>query len=384
MARKAAPTKPKEPVRIRARKLANGNETLYLDIYRNGKRSYEFLKLYLIPETSPAARAQNANTMQAAQAIKSRRIIELTNREAGIPTHGTADKITLLAFVTAYMEKKARTRSATTVQQVKGLYKHLQDWGMNKVRISDINKAYCLKFADRMRKSGLKQATQGNYFAVFVAMLNDAVRNEVIPANPFHKLEAEDKIRKVSPEREYLTPDEVAALMRAPLREKEALRDKWDNVKRAFLFSCFCGLRVSDLQALRWGDIHQRQGYKELRIKMQKTRQELILPLSTEALRQLPDRNGAPDGAKVFAAELGDYSRALLKEWARNAGINKRISWHTARHTFATMLLTYGADLYAVSKLLGHSDIKITQIYAKIVDAKKVEAVNLLNGRFDA
>lgn len=383
MARKKTPTKPKEPVRIRTRKLSNGNESLYLDIYKDGKRTYEFLKLYLVPETSAAARAQNTNTMQAAQAIKSRKIIELTNEAAGIKTVRSTAKITLTQFFTAYMEKKRHNRSKSTVTQVRCLLQHLQDWGMSDIRLSDIDKKYCLRFADKMRKSGLKQATQGNYFATFVAILNDAVRNEIIAANPFHKLDAEDKIRKVSPEREYLTADEVAKLIHAPLRHKSTLLDKWEYVKQAFLFSCFCGLRVSDLQALKWGDIYQRQGYKEIRLKMQKTRQELILPLSDEALKWLPERGGTPDTGNVFG-ELGDYSRVMLKEWTENAGIRKPVSWHTARHTFATMLLTYGADLYAVSKLLGHSDIKITQIYAKIIDAKKVEAVNLLNGKFDS
>ena len=73
----------------------------------------------------------------------------------------------------------------------------------------------------------------------------------------------------------------------------------------------------------------------------------------------------------------------LLKPWAKAAGIDKRFSFHTSRHTFATMMLTLGADLYTVSKLLGHANVKTTQIYAKIVDSKKVEAVNLVDSVFD-
>lgn len=379
MPRKKVTTKPKEPVRIRTRKLSNGNVSLYLDIYKEGKRTYEFLKMYLVPETNATARTQNANTIQAANAIKSRRIIELTNKEAGINNAQTADKVTLSQFLAAYMEKKRRNRSETLITQIRCLGQHLQAWNMINIRLSDIDKKYCLRFVDNMKKSGLKQATQGGYYSTFVAMLNDAVRNELIDVNPFSKLDSEDKIRKISPEREYLTVDEVRLLIRTPLRVKETIRRKWEYVKQAFLLSCFCGLRVSDLEALKWGDIHQRQGYKEIRLKMQKTQRELVLPLSNEALKQIPEQKNAADTDHIFP-KLGDYSRVILKEWAKNAGIKKQISWHTARHTFATMLLTYGADLYAVSKLLGHTDIKITQIYAKIIDAKKVEAVNLLNG----
>ena len=73
----------------------------------------------------------------------------------------------------------------------------------------------------------------------------------------------------------------------------------------------------------------------------------------------------------------------LLKPWAKAAGIDKRFSFHTSRHTFATMLLTLGADLYTVSKLLGHSQIKNTQVYAEIINRRKVEAVNLADNVFD-
>ena len=74
---------------------------------------------------------------------------------------------------------------------------------------------------------------------------------------------------------------------------------------------------------------------------------------------------------------------ACLKEWAAEAGIAKTVTYHTSRHTFATMLLTLGADLYTVSKLLGHSQIKNTQVYAEIINRRKVEAVNLADNVFD-
>ena len=72
-----------------------------------------------------------------------------------------------------------------------------------------------------------------------------------------------------------------------------------------------------------------------------------------------------------------------IKDWAKLAGINKYVCFHTARHTFATMSLTLGADLYTVSKLLAHQNISVTQIYAEIIDEKKDKAVDLMNGIFD-
>ena len=85
----------------------------------------------------------------------------------------------------------------------------------------------------------------------------------------------------------------------------------------------------------------------------------------------------------MFELPSGNEVNRLLKPWAKAAGISKRFSYHTSRHTFATMMLTLGADLYTTSKLLGHADVKMTQVYAKIVNKKKDEAVNLVNGLFD-
>ena len=97
----------------------------------------------------------------------------------------------------------------------------------------------------------------------------------------------------------------------------------------------------------------------------------------------MPERGEAKDTDKVFYLQYPTYINVVLKTWAQNSGINKTITFHTARHTFATMMLTLGADLYTTSKLLGHTQVKTTQIYAKIVDKKKDEAVNLVNDVFN-
>lgn len=371
-------TKSKEPVRLRAKKLAGGSKSLYLDIYTDGQRAYEFLRLYLIPEKDAAAREQNRNTLQAAQAIKARRLLELTAGTAGIPA-ANRTRIPFADFVEAYRQRKERSGHTPTANHTRYVWRYLKEWKMDGGTLAGINKAFCMKFAERLRESGLKQATQGLYFQLLNSMLNDAVRGGLIQVNPIRQMYPEDRPRKNSPEREFLTPDEVARLAAAPIRAKDTLCGSWQILKQAFMFSCFCGLRVSDLRALRWQDITQRQGYKEVRLTMQKTGNEIILPLSEAALRWLPERpKAAQDDMPIFK-RLDDYANKILKEWTANAGIKKRVSFHTARHTFATMLITQGADIYTVSKLLGHHDISVTQVYAKVVDARKVEAVNLLN-----
>lgn len=151
-------------------------------------------------------------------------------------------------------------------------------------------------------------------------------------------------------------------------------------MKRAFLFSCFCGLRHSDIVALTWGNLKKNKiGKIELHMTQQKTQELLSLPLSNEALKQLPVRGKAQDTEKVFKGLISlGRTNEILPRWAAKAGIQKHITFHSARHTHATMMITLGADLYTVSKLLGHTNIQTTQIYAKIVDESKEKAIDLI------
>ena len=133
---------------------------------------------------------------------------------------------------------------------------------------------------------------------------------------------------------------------------------------------------------MTWGNIIEQNGQTFARIIVRKTRQPLHVPLSPEALKWIPERRGASDIDRIF--NVGEYhvGRLHLKKWIDTTKIKKHVTFHVARHTFATLMLTLGADLYTTSKLLGHSKVTTTQIYAKIVDAKKVEAVNLVNNIF--
>ena len=156
-----------------------------------------------------------------------------------------------------------------------------------------------------------------------------------------------------------------------------------DQVKSAFLFSCFTGLRYSDVDALTWDNI--RDGYIEFSQK--KTGDAERLPLSDEARRILKRQEAAkpspnlhrtfPENAVFFMPKQSVVDKQL-KKWAKDAGITKTISFHKSRHTFATLALSSGVDLYTTSKLLGHRNIQTTQIYAKVVDEKKKQAVAML------
>lgn len=134
---------------------------------------------------------------------------------------------------------------------------------------------------------------------------------------------------------------------------------------------------------LKWKDVFVDRGQYRLAVSMQKTKEPIYLPLSPEALKWMPERGDKTAEDHVFDLPSPSMMNLLIKPWAKAAGIDKRFTFHTARHTFATMMLTLGADLYTTSKLLGHADVKMTQVYAKIINQKKDDAVNLVNGLFD-
>lgn len=374
--------KAKEPIRLREKQLSNGNKSLYLDIYRNGKREYEFLKLYLIPETASdlTAKERNKQTIIQANAIKAQRIIELTNDEAGIKNTNRA-KMLLSDWMKHIQELKAN-KSGGLQNQIAFTTYLLQQYGGDKVRLCDVDKGFCEGFlnfitneyvSDRVNKP-LSKFTARNYYRSLSCALNVAVRSGIIKKNPLQLVEKDYKPQPPESQRVYLTIDEVKRLI-----ETECKKPIY---KKAFLFSCFCGLRVSDVARLKWSDINTQNGQMKADIRQKKTDEPLYLPLSENAVKWLPERMDGGEGEPIFKSVSVAHASTIVKDWARAAGITKNVTFHTARHTFATMLLTKGGDLFTVSKLLGHKDISTTQVYAKIVDQKKNDTVNLLNDVF--
>lgn len=369
----------KEPVRLRAKSLANGNKSLYLDTYRKGKRVYEFLRLYLIPEKSAEDKAVNATTMKAAMAIKAERIITFVNGNAGIKNQPKPPS--LKEWIHHIIKDKQGLKSKSSITLLNRLIKHLEKF-RPAILLTDIDREFCIGFADYLRSAKalnsnkqLLQATQFELLNALSIILNEAVRAQLIFSNPMRLLNASERIKKPESTREYLTPEEVKSII-------EVAADNiavGDDVA-AFLFCCFCGLRYSDIVALKWQNIIETSGGKEIVITMKKTHRPVNIPLSQQASSLLPPKRNPEDRVFLFP----DYGVTLrrLKKAAAAANISKKVTFHVSRHTFATMMLTAGADLYTISKLVGHTDIRTTQIYSKVVDRKKREAVSLLDTLF--
>lgn len=382
MGRKRKSLVEKSPFKLRRRKLADGRISLFLDRSVNSGHEYEFLQLYLLPETSSTAKRQNARTLREAEDILQMRTEALLNARVETELVGSGAGVLLSDWLQTSCNNH-KMRGLRDYEGILTLRKILLTFRPN-VRLSEIDKQFCLDMIDWFRNTYINKRTgttigartADTYCQRFRTALNEAVREGLIDKNPWNRLETIEKIKKPESKREYLTIDEIRSMIATDCPN--------GLVKRAYLFSCFTGLRISDVRNLKWGDIYHENGQAFVSVVMKKTTKPLYIPLSGQALKWMPEKGESTSDDYVFG-NLVNYGNVNenLKKWAEAAGIRKHISYHTSRHSFATMMLTLGADLYTTSKLLGHSNVKTTQIYAKIVDSKKVEAVNLVDGVFD-
>ena len=169
--------------------------------------------------------------------------------------------------------------------------------------------------------------------------------------------------------REFLTEEEVKALAK-----NECMNPV---LKRAFMFSIITGLRWSDVNKITWGQVQKtKDNGWSLTYRQQKTDGQEYLPINEQALLFMCEK-GKPDQRIFHGLKYSAYMNVDLSRWVLKAGITKKITFHCARHTHATLVLTHNVDIYTVSKMLGHRHIKPTEIYAKVIDQKKIKAVSL-------
>lgn len=209
------------------------------------------------------------------------------------------------------------------------------------------------------KKGRISNSTSSTYYSIFKACLKQAFIDDYLPIDLSAKIKG---IRVIQSKREYLTIEEINRLASTSC--------ELPVLKRASLFSILTGLRLSDIQKLSWKEIVVENGQGKLLFTQQKTKGVEYTPISNQALELC----GTPDlPEKVVFEDLPDSSwiSRPLKKWITESGIQKHITFHCFRHTYATLQLANGTDIYTVSKMLGHTNVATTQIYSKVVDGKK-------------
>lgn len=381
-------------IELRNRKLPSGNRSLYLEFYeKGGKRTYESLNLFLIPEKDDNDRRVNENTLGHALKIKAERILGIekepeTTEEAAPPSRIFSEWMDEYEVHIRDVKRLSSSYCKNVHSMTSIVKSYLRHIHRPRMLMAKVDKSFYKNLLAYLKDVYKNTKSPDNPMALsektllliqtnFNTMLNHAVKEGLLKKNPFYELEGKEKFKKTPSFREYLTINELKALTDAPTGSP--------ITKQTFLFCCFTGLRHSDMTALRWRNIQRTDHGEVIHVpSMQKTKRPVIVPLGIQARKWLPEKNDAMPDDKVFAdaPTLGCANRAL-KHMMKRVGIDKMISFHCSRHTFATMTLTAGSDIYTASKMLGHTNVHTTEIYADVVMDKKADAVNLMNGLFD-
>lgn len=358
-------------VTVRKRPIRNGQMSLYLDFYpaiRNPKTGRmtrrEYLGIYIY--ASPKERFEqqyNKSMMQSAELIRCQRVQAIINEDFGFIDHSRGTE----SFIEFFQEKMGEGDNRRNWSTA---FKHFCNYTGGKCSFDDLTVPFCQGFltyllAQPTQTGGtMKASTANNVFGKLMAVLRRAFNAGIIKENVVSYLKpAKEEKAKI----EFLTFDELRRLARTPC-DKPMFRD-------ASLFSCLTGLRISDIIDLKWEHICEApDGGWCLRKVIIKTRTEATLPLSDEAYRLCGERGEG----QVFKGMSKAMPALYLKEWIKAAGITKHITFHCFRHTFATLQIASGTDIYTVSKLMTHSNVTTTQVYADVVSELKRNATDKL------
>jgi len=341
-------------VKLRYRKpYENSNFLLYLDYYDKGKRRTLTTKQQIIGDKKN--RIKDKESLIIALAMRNEIEREVLEGETGIRLTKQKE-INFMEFFENFSKGKKDTNYRVS-------YNYFRDFfGKDNINIKHINIPLCEKYKEYLLSLEISEYTALHYFITFKATLNYAVRLNYINKNPAQNITI--KYEKKSIER--LTIDEVKKLMNTEC--------KYQSLKNGFLFSCFTGLRYSDLVNLKFSDIEN----EHLRVIQKKTKMEIEVKLNNTAKKIIEEQKLIKKDDYVFHISSGGRRSKRIKKWLQDAGIKKAITFHCSRHTFGCILIEIGVDVFTVKKLMGHKNIKTTLQYVEKVDSTKDIAIDKL------
>lgn len=337
--------------------MPSGRTSLYLDYTINGKRHYEYLKLYIEKGNSAEVRAHNNQTWRYAEAIRSQRLLEVRDARFGLESSQSPDTLFFPIF------DALNKRTGTSTQLIRNaVRKHLLEFTTEDLTFRDITPRWADQFERHLLNKGMQRSSVSTYLCAVSRVVNYAIKEGIITKDPMAHIKKTVRQESV---RCFLTLEELQKLATTPT--------KFTELRRAFLFSCLTGLRASDISTLTWGQVSKVGAMTRITFRQQKTKGLEYLDINEQAAELMGEAEDST--AKIFKLHFAPHINGNLRKWVQSAGINKHITFHSGRHTFAVMMLDLGTDIYTVQKLLGHRNINTTQIYAKVLDKNKQEAV---------
>lgn len=342
-------------VTVRAKIITGGRKSLFLDIYLDKTRYWkEFLGIYCPanPKTSVEREEIKVAWLDAEDAAAERR--------KELRKDPTPAKRKQFRTVSGYCGEIMSTKTGKTKQGWGWMIKHLDLSGVGEQDLATMTPSICKKFKAHLVNQRLAQASMSKYFGLFMSAMRDAHLDDIIPIDLRARVEP---VPRGSATKHFLTQTELDQLFSTPVRS--------ERTYQVFLFSCLTGMRHSDIKQLKWSNVFTLDdGITELRYKMQKTGRNHNLPISVQALAVMGKPGKTSD--LVFSCCPSIQSvNAVIHPWRIRAGIQKPITFHCARHTFATLALSAGTPLKVVSDYLGHSSVAQTEVYARLLEDER-------------
>jgi len=257
-------------------------------------------------------------------------------------------------------------RSKATYQKYEVTRKHLKNYLQANFLLEDIlfckiDHKFIWEFEIYLKTvANCGHNTTAKFMQFFKRIIRLALHNHYIKDDPF--LNYGIKLQDVH--RDYLTMDELKLIISKDFKIK-----RLDFIRDIFVFASFTGLAYSDLKNLQRNHLYMFNGELWLRINRCKTDQSSTMKLF-DIPKHLIEKYDNPTSSYIFPVPSNQKVNAYLKEIADICGIQKNFSFHVARHTAASLALSNGMPMESVAKMLGHKNIRTTQLYAKITDMK--------------
>ena len=401
--------KSKDNPRLEQRLLSDGRISLYLEyylgrecepvldehgepaLYKSGKmagkpifkvkhiRTKENLPFYLIAKPrTPIETQQNKENLDLAKKIRFEREQELKEDKTGIRVKLDNKRINFLSYFQTYIDnytKKDKRMLKIALQRFKDFLSETPEYNRfaNGIRPEQLNKDMMEAFTEYLQSRSVGEGAKSIYQR-FKKVINYGIEHDVIKKNPCTGIviKVDDQILR----KDVLSTEEMQQLI--------ATHDEKQNpeVRRAFIFCLYCGLRYCDVKDLTFANVDYSN--KLLKFEQNKTKGHsansgVVIPLNDGLLRLIGEPTAAQTkDSLIFTLPSYEMCLKSLKRWVKRAGIDKHISWHCARHSFAVNILNNGANIKTVASLLGHSGLKHTEKYTRAVDKLKEEAINSL------
>lgn len=352
-------------VKLKERVNGDGTTTFYLDIFYNKKRWTEFLtsiKLTNKP-SNPAERQANKENRATAKKIAIARASKLQGKKYNVETEESE-----LVIVIDWMKGYAKKYTKADIKVINGVIGRFETFlsenKLSSLLMGELNNSIVKQFKEQLEKTCVGEGAR-SYYNRFKKIVRQAYEDGLLVRNPCEGVPVPKGKAK---EKDTLTPEEIQLIANTQTEAPE--------VKRAFLFCTQTGLRWCDVSVLTWGSINIRE--REMRVMQSKTERLAVVSLNGTAVALLGEEKGKKELVFPDLPTTTNGANKSLAALVKRAEIEGKITWHCARHSHGKNLIDAGAEIYTVSKQLGHVGISHTLRYVRESKELKQKAVDSL------